>query len=204
MIKDATGSVNGKFAVNGTLATPLVNGDLNFNKAGFNYSMLNSYFTIDQEKIKINESGFHFDQFEIKDSAQNSLRIDGIAATSNFINYKFDLDVRAINFRALNSTKKDNKIFYGQLYFNTNLKITGNEEAPAIDGNLVVNDKTKLTVVLPQKEPGIADREGIVDFIDMDAPFNDSLFMAVYDSLNTSSFTGMDIAVILKYPVMLS
>ncbi len=195
MIKDATGSLNGKFDVTGTLARPIVKGDLNFNKAGFNLSMLNSYFTIDQEKIRVNEEGLRFDRFEIKDSAQNSLRIDGLAATTNFTNYNFDLDIRANNFRALNSTKRDNKIFYGQLYFNTNLKVKGTEAAPAIDGRLVVNDKTKMTVVLPQREPGIVDREGIVEFVDMDAPLNDSLFMAEYDSLNTSPFTGMDIAV---------
>ncbi|HKZ68075.1 MAG TPA: translocation/assembly module TamB domain-containing protein, partial [Chitinophagaceae bacterium] len=195
MIKDASGSLNGKFDVTGTLARPLVNGDLNFNKAGFNFSMLNSYFTIDQEKIKVNEEGLRFDQFEIKDSAQNSLRINGLAATTNFTNYNFDLDIRANNFRALNSTKKDNKLFYGQLYFNTNLKVKGTEMAPVIDGRLVVNDKTIMTVVLPQREPGIVDREGIVEFVDKDAPLSDSLFMAAYDSLNTAPFTGMDIAV---------
>lgn len=195
MIREATGSVYGKFAITGTVSRPLVRGDLNFNKAGFNFGMLNSYFTVDNERIKVNEEGLQFDQFEIKDSAQNSLRINGLAATTNFTNYKFDLDIRANNFRALNSTKKDNKIFYGQLYFNTNLKVKGTEIAPAVDGRLVVNDKTKLTVVLPQKEPGIAAREGIVEFVDMNAPLNDSLFIAAYDSLNTSSFTGMDIAV---------
>ncbi|MGZ8540638.1 MAG: translocation/assembly module TamB domain-containing protein [Chitinophagaceae bacterium] len=195
MIRDATGSLNGKFDVTGTIVRPIVKGDLNFNKAGFNFSMLNSYFTIDQEKIRVNEEGLTFDRFEIKDSAQNSLRIDGLAATTNFTNYTFDLDVRANNFRALNSTKKDNKIFYGQLYFNTNLKIKGTESAPVVDGRLVVNDKTKMTIVLPQREPGIVEREGIVEFVDMDAPLNDSLFMAGYDSLNTSSFTGMDITV---------
>ncbi|HKO82063.1 MAG TPA: translocation/assembly module TamB domain-containing protein, partial [Chitinophagaceae bacterium] len=195
MIKDATGSLNGKFDVTGTLARPLVKGDLNFNKTGFNFSMLNSYFTIDQERIRVNEEGLHFDRFEIKDSAQNSLRINGLAATANFVNYNFDLDIRANNFRALNSTKRDNKLFYGQLYFNTNLKVKGTEAAPVIDGRLVVNEKTKMTVVLPQREPGVVNREGIVEFVDMDAPFNDSLFMAEYDSLNTSSFTGMDIAV---------
>jgi hypothetical protein len=195
MIRDATGYLDGKFDVTGSLARPVVNGNLNFNKAGFNFSMLNSYFTIDQERINVNEQGLRFDQFEIKDSAQNSLRINGLAATSNFINYAFDLDIRANNFRALNSTKKDNKIFYGQLYFNTNLQVKGTEAAPAIDGRLVVNDKTKMTVVLPQREPGVVDRDGIVEFVDMSAPLNDSLFMAAYDSLNTSSFTGMDIAV---------
>ena len=195
MIRDATGSLNGKFDVTGTLTRPIVKGDLNFNKTGFNLSMLNSYFTIDKEKIIVNEEGLRFDRFEIKDSAQNSLRIEGLAATKNFVNYNFDLDIRANNFRALNSTKRDNKIFYGQLYFNTNLKVKGTEAAPAIDGRLVVNDKTKMTVVLPQREPGIVDRDGIVEFVDMDAPLSDSLFMAEYDSLNTSSFTGMDIAV---------
>jgi translocation and assembly module TamB len=194
MIRNATGFVNGKFDITGTIKRPLVRGDLNFNKAGFNLSMLNSYFTIDQEKIVVNEEGLRFNRFEIKDSAQNSLRIDGLAATTNFVNYKFDLGIVTNNFRALNSTKKDNKLFYGQLYFNTNLKVKGTETAPAIDGRLVVNDKTKMTVVLPQREPGVVDREGIVEFVDFDAPLNDSLFLAAYDSLNTAPITGMDIA----------
>jgi hypothetical protein len=75
--------------------------------------MLNSYFTIDQEKIKVNKEGLTFDHFEIKDSAQNSLRINGLAATTNFTNYKFNLDIRANNFRALNSTKKTIRYFTG-------------------------------------------------------------------------------------------
>lgn len=195
MITGATGSVNGKFDVTGTFARPVINGDLNFNKAGFNFTMLNSHFTIDNERLRINSEGLRFDRFEIKDSAQNSLIINGLAATTNFSNYNFDLTVRANNFRALNSTKRNNAIFYGQLYFNTNLNIKGTEVTPVVDGNLTVNDKTKMTVVLPQRQPGVVDREGIVEFVDMDAPLNDSLFLAAYDSLNVAAFRGMDIAV---------
>ncbi len=105
------------------------------------------------------------------------------------------MQLRANNFRAINSTKRDNKLFYGQLYFNTNLNIKGTEAAPVVDGRLVINEGTKFTVVLPQQEPGIVDREGIVEFVDFDAPLNDSLFMAAYDSLNTTPFTGMDVSV---------
>lgn len=194
-LRDASGFVNGPFKITGTTNQPAVNGELNFNKAVFNLSMLNNTFAIDQEKIAVNSRGIVFDRFEIRDSASNTLMLDGIAATSNFLNYNFDLNITADYFRALNSTKKDNKLFYGQLYFNTNLTVKGTETAPVIDGSLKVNDKTKMTIVLPQNEPGVASREGIVVFVDKDAPQNDSLFMASYDSLNTSSLQGMDVSV---------
>ncbi|MGN6435644.1 MAG: translocation/assembly module TamB domain-containing protein [Agriterribacter sp.] len=194
-MRDASGSVNGQFDIAGTIDKPQVNGELNFNKAAFNLSMLNNPLRIDQEKIVVNQEGIRFNRFEIKDSASNELRLDGLAATSNFTNYNFDLDVRADNFRALNSTDKDNELFYGVLYFDTNLKVKGTETAPAIDGRLKVNEDTKMTIVLPQNEPGVVDREGVVVFVDKDAPLNDSLFKATYDSLNTSSFQGMDINV---------
>ncbi|HUM64311.1 MAG TPA: translocation/assembly module TamB domain-containing protein, partial [Chitinophagaceae bacterium] len=195
MFRDASGSMNGKFDIQGTIAKPEVRGNLNFNKARFNLSMLNNYFTIDQEKISVDEQGIVFDNFEIRDTSQNTLRIDGVAATKNFTNYEFDLAIRARDFQALNSTKKDNKLFYGKLFFNTNLQVKGTEATPVIDGRLVVNEKTSMTVVLPQREPGVVQREGIIEFVDMDATLSDSLFMAPYDSLNTAPYTGMEISV---------
>ena len=197
-IRNGSGSVNGQFKLAGTVDKPSLNGDLNFDQAAFNLSMLNNYFRIDKEKIRIDGTGIHFDRFQVKDSANNTLTIDGIAATNNLKNYKFDMDVRANNFRALNSTKKDNDLFYGTLYFSTNLKITGTELSPSVDGRLTVNEDTKMTVVLPQRDPGVVDREGIVVFVDKDAPLNDSLFMLAYDSLNVSDFRGMNISVNLQ------
>lgn len=194
-IHDASGSVNGKFNISGTTQKPAVDGELNFNKASFNLSMLNNVLNLDQQKIAVDNQGVHFNDFQVKDSTGNDLSIDGLAATSDFTHYNFNLDVKADNFRALNSTKKDNKLFYGLLYFDTRLKVKGTETAPAIDGRLKINDKTKMTVVLPQNEPGVVDREGVVVFVDKDAPASDSLFMAAYDSLNTSSLQGMDISV---------
>jgi translocation and assembly module TamB len=196
MISDASGSINGKLSITGNLKSPAVNGDLNFNKTRFNLALLNSYFSIDQEKISINKEGIHFDTFTIADSLNNKAVIDGMAYTTDFQHYKFDLTFRANNFHALNTTKKNNKIYYGQLYFSTNLRLKGTEAAPAIDGRITINDKTKLTMVLPQKEPGIEEREGVVQFVTMNAKSNDSLLMAPYDSLNRSgTIKGMDVSV---------
>jgi len=78
------------------------------------------------------------------------------------------------------------------------MSIKGTEAAPVVDGTIRINENTDLSIVLPQTEPGIVDREGVIEFVDMDAPMNDSLFkqlVATYDSsFNKSAVTGFDIS----------
>ncbi|HEU5164370.1 MAG TPA: translocation/assembly module TamB domain-containing protein, partial [Chitinophagaceae bacterium] len=192
MIKNASGSVNGNISIKGSVNEPKIDGPINFDKASFATTVLGSQYRIDSEKIIVTENGFHFEDFIIKDTANNELRLNGTLQTPNFTNYNFDLDVNANNFQVLNTTKKDNKIYYGKLVITSNMHVGGTETTPDIDGNITVNDGTDLSVVVPQQEPGVVARDGIVEFVDMDAPENDSLFLS-YDSLNISPFKGMNI-----------
>lgn len=196
-IKDASGSVTGKFDVSGSFAKLNVNGGLNFKQTSFKLSMLNSHFHIEDEKVAVNNEGIRFDSFIIEDSAKNKATINGMVYTTDFAKYRFDLTVRANNFQAMNSTKQQNSLYYGKLIFSSNMKIKGTAEQPVVDGSIVIADKTNVTVVLPQQDPSVEKREGIVQFVDMDAPGNDSLFVnarAGFDSLNRSFLTGLDIA----------
>lgn len=192
-IKSATGSLSGQFDVTGTFDRPQVRGELNFNETGFNLAQFNNYFRINNEKIIMNERGVVFDRFTVRDSANNTMVLDGTAATTNYKNFDLNFTMRANDFQMLNSTRQDNNLFYGRLFFNTNLRIRGTEATPVVDGSITVNDKTVMTIVLPQREPGIVQREGVIEFIDVDAPLNDSLFLAAYDSLNTTSLRGLDV-----------
>jgi translocation and assembly module TamB len=195
-ISNASGTINGRVALNGTMQKPNIDGALNFNQAAMNITMLNSRFTIDQESIRVNNQGIAFNTFTVKDEAGNAIVIDGDIATTNFINYGFNVDIRARNFRAINTTKRDNKLFYGKVFLNTNLRIRGNESLPVVDGSLTINKETDFTVVLPQAEPGVVEREGVIEFVDIDAPpINDSLFMKPYEALDTSLIKGMDVNV---------
>ena len=193
MIKNASGSVNGNISIKGSVNEPKIDGPINFDKASFATTVLGSQYRIDGEKINVTENGFQFDDFVIKDTANNELRLNGSIQTPNFTNYNFDFDLDATNFQLLNTTKKDNKIYYGKLVITSDIHVSGTESAPDIDGNITVNDGTELSIVIPQQEPGVVAREGIVEFVDMDVPQNDSLFLAPYDSLNRSPFRGMNI-----------
>ena len=173
---------------------PILRGTINFNKTAFNLKAINSYFKVDNESLTIDNKGFAFNNFIIQDTADNNLVIDGRVNTTNFKDYAFDLKVNADNFQVLNTTKKDNKLFYGKMVLTIALNIKGTNDEPVVDGSLTVNDKTKFTFVMPQDEPAVIDREGIVRFVDLDATTEDSLFMLPYDSLNISRLVGYDIS----------
>jgi hypothetical protein len=55
------------------------------------------------------------------------------------------------------------------MYLDNHLRIGGTYNNPVVDGYKVKQD-TKFTIVMPQSDPSIADRAGIVEFIDQDNP----------------------------------
>lgn len=194
-LKDASGSINGQFKITGTTAIPSVRGELNFNKAAFNVSMLNSYYRIDNEKIDFNSEGIRFNTFTVVDSAGNNAVVDGAVFTTNYTDYKLGLDITTDNFKAVSSTKKDNKLFYGDVYLSSNLRLRGDVASPQVDGSLKINDKTVFTIVIPQSNPGVQEREGIVEFVNFSDPKSLTALTSKLDTLNNSDITGMDVAV---------
>ena len=194
-LKNASGSINGQFKITGTSAVPSIRGALNFNKAAFNVAMLNSYYRIDNEKVDFNSDGIKFNTFTVVDSAGNNAVIDGSVFTTNYRDYKLGLDITTDNFRAVSSTKQDNKLFYGDVYLSSNLHLRGEVASPKVDGSLKINDKTAFTIVIPQSNPGVQEREGIVEFVDFKDPKSLTALTSKLDTLNKSDITGMDVAV---------
>lgn len=198
-LKNASGNLYGKIALNGSLDNPNIDGKIQFNNTAFNVTMLNNVFKIDNEAIAIiNNKGIILNKFSIHDKDNNAIVIDGAVNTPDFQKYTFDLKINARNFQAINSTSRDNQLFYGKMVFSTRLTIKGTPSHPIVDGELSINDKTDFTVVLPQSQQGVESREGIVRFVDKSATAEDSLFMAPYDSLKTTSLQGYDVSLNIK------
>jgi translocation and assembly module TamB len=194
-IKQASGEMNGQAKITGSAAAPKVNGKINFQNAVIAPYPINSLLKMENEAITLDERGVHFSQFKIKDSSGQTMVIDGDALTQNFTNYRFDMTLNADNFQLMNKTRELGDIFFGKVFFNTRLNISGTEMSPVVDGTLQVNNKTDFTFILPQEDPSIQDRDGIVNFIDPNASAEDTLFANRYDSLNEASVRDFDINV---------
>lgn len=196
-VKEGEGYLSGSFRVTGTATDPNVNGNLKFNDVGLLVTPLNARYESINDNIRFTDSGITFNSFKVEDSDNNLLEINGNIATTNYTEFGFDLNVNAENFRVVNSTAKDNDLYYGNLIIDTNINVNGTLESPVIDGTLRINEDTEFTVVLPQQDPAIADREGIVEFIDQDN-LEIKQRLKMEEDFNQSDVTGIDVSVAIE------
>jgi hypothetical protein len=196
-IKDGTGYLSGNFKITGNASAPKVNGELNFNDAGFRVTKLDSYFKTKEEKITLQNDVITFDSFTLNDENDNKLTINGTIKSADYTNFDFGLTVVADDFRAIHSKEKDNDLFYGDLILDAKLNVKGTLENPIVGGTIKIKDETKFSVVLPQSDPSIADREGIVEFVD-----EDNLYLKqtaeMKEKLDQSELLGMDVNVAIS------
>jgi hypothetical protein len=193
-ITEGQGFLSGNFKLTGNTSAPKINGELNFNNAGFRVTQLNSYFKTKNEKITFSNETISFDKFSLFDENDNELYVNGTIQSPDFVKYNFNLLVEADDFRAIHSKAKDNDLFYGDLFLDTKLNIKGNLDSPVVDGTLKINKETKFTVVMPQSDPSIADREGIVEFVDEDNMYLKQT-VDLQNKLDQSELKGMDVNV---------
>lgn len=193
-LRNTSGAINGKLNITGSPDQPRINGALNFDKASLNVAMLNATFNVDGQSIHFNDNGLRFNRFQFKDNKGNTAVLNGTVSTKTYTDYAFGLTLRADDFQVLNSTRQDNDMYYGILFISTNLNITGDMESPTVQGTLRVEDKTDVTFVLPNDDPGMVDRQGIVRFVDRGDTTRTNVFAGV-DSLTHTELSGINLSV---------
>lgn len=195
-IKDADGYLSGNVKVSGTTVDPKYEGQFDFNQVGFKVATLNSVFKIDNETLKLDNSGLFLDTFEISDTNQNSFSVDGSILTENLTNPSFDLSLNADAFQVLNSTKEDNDLYYGKASFDADMTVTGNLNLPKVEGRLRIRKITDLTYVVPEAALDVQERDGVVIFVNRENP--DAILTRNDQEETPSLFKGMDVRAVLE------
>lgn len=193
-ITEGSGYLSGELRIGGTADDPSILGDLNFNDVAFRITPLNSYFQEMNDRITFSNEGIGLNNFTIYDEDNNELAVNGMVQTTDYSSFGFNLTVNADNFRAINSTEDDNEFFYGVLIMDSSLDIAGTLENPAVRGSISIKEGTDFNIVLPQDDPTIADREGVVEFVD-EASRRMAEMQEIEETVNTSELQGMDVSV---------
>lgn len=170
------GTLSGDFTVKGAASKPEVKGSLNFNEVALTFNMLQSYFYIQKESIYIDSRQINFRTFTIKDQQGKPLTITGQVKHQYFRDFAFDLNVKSDDYQLINSTSKDNELYYGKLLLTSNIKITGDMNLPKVDVQTRIGKGTQLFIALADKDPELIDRDGVVIFV------NERLVNTIFDA----------------------
>lgn len=197
-LQKSEGDVKGVLDISGELNAPTIRGELLFVKAKLNPSMLNSDLLIDQQKVFFDNQGINFRNFEIKDARNNIAKLNGSILTKNYFDYTFNLNVTSNDFEVVNSTRENNDLFFGKLYVTSNIRIRGDLNKPIVDGNIKANEKTDIAFVVPNDNPGVIQREGVVKFVDRSDTLTHNVFARLDSMTQVTKLSGIDLTLNLQ------
>src|SRR5690606_31692033 len=162
-ISDAEGTIAGKVKITGSPEKPVYDGSFQFRNATVTVTAVNERFTLADEQLSVRNQGVYFDRFTIRDSKGETSAITGrIDTEKSLTNPEFFLDIDADDFRMLNSTRKDNDMYFGTLLADLDIAIRGDLENPVVTGRVRLNRGSNVTFIIPETQVAAVEREGIV------------------------------------------
>ena len=175
-LRQAKGNLTGGFTVAGAVDNPKIDGSVAFDSVAFNIKQLNATYHIDQEKLAFSGQTITMDGFKLRDDQNRTLTTDGTVVLKNLPDVAYNLRLRADHFQVLNAARKDNDYAYGQAAVTADLRIKGAGSSPSINGNVRLDDGSKVSVVLPDQQLDVNESSKIVTFIN----HGDSLALTKY------------------------
>ena len=186
-IKNIRGWLKGNLHATGSFDQPVLTGYLHFDSAYITPLVSGERLKLSTDSIQFNNQGISLNKFTFQDSAGHKAILDGHLYTKDYKHYRFDLAFNADNFILVNTPIETNRIFYGKLNMDLGLQIKGDIDAPVITGNLRVNNLTDFTLILPNSDPEVVNRQGVVLFADKDHPIDTARIKTYLDSLNRNA-----------------
>jgi translocation and assembly module TamB len=165
-VSSMSGGLNGKIAIRGTTAAPDLQGTLNLKKCALKPKIIDSYLKIESGQMSLASKRLNFNSFSLTDSLGHKAVLDGYVDIKDLKQPFFDIRLRTTNFLALNTNRKDNPLYYGTVYLDSDIHLKGTPDAPVARVKVKLNKGTSVTYLRPEAELKKLESIGIVEFND--------------------------------------
>ena len=163
-INNVSGSISGLLALKGLFNAPDWQGVVRFDSVNFNLSRLGGRYLVDKQILTLDCPAIHFNHFTVKDSLMHPMVINGTAVDDTASDYLLDLQVKSEDFTLINAPKAINDQFYGYATVDADVSVRGSSLKPVLKGNLLLNKRSDLTLVFPEKNTNRDAARSVVRF----------------------------------------
>ena len=124
LVSDLKGKISTDLRINGPFSKPEINGDIALDKAQLTVNYLQTNYTITDE-VSVENSVIKINDLVLQDIGGNKAQANGTVDLNNISRPDLDIVVKAMDFMALNTTVKDNPLYFGQAYATGNFVFKG-------------------------------------------------------------------------------
>ena len=124
LVSDIKGIATGVLTLKGTADKPDLSGNLRLMKTSFLVNYLQTRYNFSND-VQISHNNIIFKDTEIFDEKGNRAVVTGNVSTRYFKEYFLDVRIDAKNFAFLNTSEKDNPLFYGRIFAGGIVRING-------------------------------------------------------------------------------
>jgi len=170
------GRGGGEILLQGTIDQPEISGTLKLTDANVQPTITQVNYHIPEETIQLNDQGIQFKDWQLIDPRGQKATVDGRLLTQNFQAFDFDISLSGRNIQVLNTNRTHSDLYYGTLYADANVQLTG----PLLDPTIRVQAKNRagsnVTYLYGLSTGGSIDQgKDAVEFVNLSyTPFRDT------------------------------
>lgn len=165
LVSDLKGNVSADLTVKGPFEKPAIKGSLSLDHAAMTINYLKTRYTI-SDAVAVNNSVIELEDLKLTDVNGHEAIANGTVDLNDINNPELDVNVEATNFMALNTTEKDNSLYFGQAYATGTFKFKGPTNLMSID----IDAKTEKGTVfnLPLNSSETVSSKDFITFVSKD------------------------------------
>ncbi|RDC56033.1 translocation/assembly module TamB [Pedobacter chinensis] len=167
LVSNLKGDISADLTVKGPLDKPQINGNLAFNKGELMVNYLKTTYVI-TDQVNVENSVITLSDFKLNDLEGHQAVANGKVDLNNLDDPTLeDVTLNANNFMALNTTSKDNSVYYGKAYGTGVFKFDGPTSKMRIDIKAKTEKGTVFNLPLNSSET-VSDKD-FINFISRDS-----------------------------------
>ena len=170
LASDLQGKMDADLQIVGTLKDPQINGTAQIESAGFKVNYLKTAYNLNNQSVMIDKNAVMLNNLVFTDIKGHQAQAVGVVDLSKLSNPYIDINVATNNVMILNTTYKDNNLYYGTAYATGTYQFKG--FTSAIDINIKAKSESNTVITIPFNTAMTVSESDFIYFVSKDSTEN--------------------------------
>jgi hypothetical protein len=156
------GTGQGELRLSGRFASPNLTGGIDVKNGRLTFNYLKTTYTF-ADRINFTNTSISFRNVRLRDALGNTGTVDGVVHHRGFHNMSLDISANYRKMQVLNTTRKDNELYFGTAYATGTARVTGPTDDLSVTVRATSEAGTRLS--LPLDNAARAQKAGYIKFV---------------------------------------